>query len=109
MAISPKVPTVLVRIGPNSDVSVLQDLGVQVVLLDERTTPDHVVLVPQRDQYEEILHILGKKAVLSAGSDDEVMTAANCLSMLFRHRLIVGALVPDQMLQEIIKAQEAQR
>ena len=105
----PVTPTVLVRIDRNSALSVLQDAGVQIVLLDERSIPDHVVLVPQRDQYEEILHVLGGKGVLSPGHDDEVLTAANALLMLFRQRLIIGALVPDAILTEIETEQAAQR
>lgn len=105
----PITPTVLVRIDRNSALSVLQDAGVQIVLLDERAIPDHVVLVPQRDQYEEILHVLGDKSVLSPGHDDAAMTAANAILMLFRQRLIIGALVPDAILTEIETQQAAQR
>ena len=105
----PATPTVLVRIDRNSALSVLQDAGVQIVLLDERTIPDHVVLVPQRDQYEEILHLLGDKSVISPGHDDAAMTSANAILMLFRQRLIIGALVPDAILTEIETQQAAQK
>lgn len=104
----PITPTVLVRIDKNSAVSVLQDAGVQIVLLDERTEPDHVVMLPTRDQYEEILLILGDKIVVSIWHDD-AMTAANALATLYRHRLIVGALAPDVTLSEIEQQQAAQR
>lgn len=110
MSTTPPVnPTVLVRIDRNSALSVLQDAGVQVVLLDERAIPDQVILVPRRDQYEEILHVLGGKSVLSPGHDDAIMTASNAIMMLFRQRLIVGALVPDAILTEIEIQQAAQR
>lgn len=104
----PHTPAVLVRIDANSTLSVLQDTGVQIVLLDERVDPEYVVLLPQRDQKEELLLTLGDKYPVSL-RDDHGGTAANALSQLYRRRLIIGTLEPDQILTEIIKAQEAQR
>lgn len=108
MTAHPTTPTVLVRIDKNSAVSVLQDAGVQVVLLDERTDPDYVVLLPQRAQYEEILLILGDKFPVSLWSDHGA-TAANAIAQHLRGKIIVGRLEPDAILSQIQAAQEAQR
>lgn len=104
----PHTPTVLVRINGNSALSVLQDAGVQVVLLDERVDPNFVVLLPQRAQYEEILLILGDKYPVSLWQDHGG-TAENAIAQLLRQRLIVGSLEPDAILSQIQAAQEAQR
>ena len=104
----PMTPAVLVGIDRNSRVYILQDEQVQVVLLDERTDPDVVILLPMRDQAEEMLHVLGDKYPASRSADIG-QTAVNALAQLYHRRIIVGALEPDAALLKITKAQEAQR
>ena len=104
----PHTPTVLIVIDGNSRLSVLQDAGVQIALLDERVDHDAVVLLPQRDQYEEILLVLGDKFPVSLWHDHGA-TAANAIAQLLRHKLIVGSLEPDALLTDITHAQEASR
>jgi hypothetical protein len=108
MTARPHTPAVLIVIDANSRLSVLQDAGVQVVLLDQRVDPDFVILLPQRNQYEEILLTLGDKYPVSLW-DDDGGTAANGIAQLYRKRLIVGSLDPDAIISQIQAAQEAQR
>lgn len=104
----PHTPAVLIVIDANSRLSVLQDAGVQIVLLDERVDPEFVTLLPQRDQKEELLLILGGKYPVSLW-DDHGATAANAIAQLLRHRIVVGTLEPDAILTQITHAQEASR
>ena len=104
----PLTPAVLVLIDRDSRLSILQDEGVQVVLVDERTDPDIVILLPRRDQAEELLLVLGDKYPASR-TDDIGITAANALSQLYRRRILIGQLEPDAILTQITSAQEASR
>jgi hypothetical protein len=104
----PHTPAVLIVIDANGRLSVLQDAGVQIVLLDERVDPEFVTLLPQRDQKEELLLILGGKYPVSLGND-HAGTAANAYAQLLRHRILIGSLEPDAILSQITHAQEASR
>lgn len=104
----PLTPAVLVMIDRNSRLCILQDDGVQVVLVDERADPEVVILVPRRDQAEEMLLVLGDKYPASLRNDFGG-TAANALAQLYRRRILVGSLEPDAILTQIHAAQEAQR
>lgn len=108
MIARPVTPTVLVGIDKNSRLFILQDEGAQVVLLDERVDPDVVILLPRRNQAEEMLHVLGDKYPASP-NEDIGTTAVNALAQLYRRRLVIGQLEPDAALQQIQAAQEAQR
>lgn len=91
----PLTPAVLIRIDRNSCLSVLQDEGAQVVLLDERADPEVVILLPRRDQAEEMLLVLGDKYPASL-NDDFGGTAVNALAQLYRQRILVGKLVQGE-------------
>ena len=95
-------------IDRDSRLSILQDEGVQVVLVDERVDPDVVILLPRRDQAEELPPVLGDKYAASR-TDDIGMTAANALAQLYRRRIIIGQLEPDAILTQITHVQKASR
>lgn len=89
----PLTPAVLVLIDRDSRLSILQDEGVQVVLVDERADPDIVVLLPRSNQAQQLLERIVDK--YPASKDHDIGGAAvNALTQLYRRRIVVGTLVP---------------
>lgn len=100
-------PTVLFVISKNSTLSVLQDAGVQIVFVDERVDPEWVVMVPPVDQKEQLLLTLADMNIVSL-DDDVGKTAANALAQLYRQRLLISRLEPDQLNPPISARKAAQ-
>lgn len=88
---TPFIPAVLVVIDTNSRLSILQDDGVQVVLVDERVDPEVAVLLPRRNQAQLLLERIADKYPASRDHDIEG-AAVNALSQLYRRRIVVGTL-----------------
>lgn len=91
----PLTPAVLVVIDHNSRLSILQDEGVQVVLVDERAEPEMAVLLPRKNQAQELLERIATKYPVSR-DHDIAGAAVNTITQLFYHRIVVGQLVPKQ-------------
>lgn len=90
----PIMPAVLVVIDRDSRLSVLQDEEVQVVLVDERADPDIVVLLPRKNQAQQLLERIADK--YPASCDHDIGDAAiNALTQLYRRRIVVGTLVME--------------
>lgn len=91
----PFMPAVLVVVDRNSCLTVLQDEDVQVVLVDERVDPEIVVMVPRKNQAQLLFERLGDKHVVSK-DHDLCGAAVNAITQLYRRRILVGTLVPEQ-------------
>ena len=90
----PITPAVLIVIDRDSRLSVLQDEGVQVVLVDERADPDIVVLLPRKNQAQQLLERIADK--YPASRDHDIGGAAiNALTQLYRRRIVVGTLLGE--------------
>jgi len=87
----PLVPAVLVVIDQDSRLSILQDDGVQVVLVDERVDPEIAVLLPRKNQAQEMLDLIADKYPISK-DHDLGGAAVNALTQLYRRRIVVGTL-----------------
>jgi hypothetical protein len=84
------IPIVLVRIDSNSRVSVLQGEGsVAIYLLDERSDP-HAVLLPERDQMDEILEAVAAHPLISIRQDDAARTARSTIDRLDGRQVVVA-------------------
>ena len=91
----PMTPAVLVVIDRNSRLSILQDEGVQVVLVDERADPEMAILLPRKNQAQELLERIVHKYPVSRDHDLSG-AAVNAISQLFYHRIVVGELVQKE-------------
>lgn len=90
----PITPAVLIVIDRDSRLSVLQDEGVQVVLVDERADPDVVVLLPRKNQAIELCDRLNGKMVVSP-AEDHAGTAANAVRQLTNLQIITIGLAAE--------------
>lgn len=88
-------PIVLIRIDRNSRITVLQGDGKEfaaIYLLDERMDPN-AVLLPERDQIDEILDVVAEHPLISIRQDDAARTARSTVDRLDAREIVVAGFL----------------
>jgi hypothetical protein len=100
-------PIVLVRIDRNSRITVLQGEGFAAIyLLDERSDP-HAVLLPERNQMDEILDAVASSPLISVRQDDAARTARSAVDRLDGREIVVAGFADPAITSRPMRAKES--
>lgn len=83
-------PIVLIQITERSELVVLQTTGVRIGFIDYRVERDHLTVMPEIEQAEEIMTAIGGLKLISPKEDDKVRTAAATILRIGDKRVIVA-------------------
>jgi hypothetical protein len=87
-------PIVLVEIGPDSKLRILQTSGVQVIVTN-RTIDEAAFLYPEQEQYPDILAAVHDLPAISPGDDDEIGSARAAIRRIHNGLTIVAGTKPN--------------
>ncbi|MBU1306881.1 MAG: hypothetical protein KKF33_15350, partial [Alphaproteobacteria bacterium] len=87
----PVIPTVLVVVNKDSRIELFQDQGVQVAFADERVDTHSLILLPRKNQAQELYDRLDGKIVVSP-AEDHADTAANAVRQIKSLNVIATGL-----------------
>lgn len=85
-------PLVLIEIDENSRLRFLQTTGVRIGFIDYRVEKDHLTVMPEIDQSQELMLAISGLSPISpkSGHDDNVRTAAATILRIGKRGVVVA-------------------
>ena len=85
-------PIVLIQITERSELVLLQTTGVRIGFIDYRVEKDHLTIMPEVDQAEELLTAIGGLTLISPKSDhdDNVKTAVATITRIADRGVVIA-------------------
>lgn len=88
-------PIVLIQITERSELVLLQTTGVRIGFIDYRVEKDHLTIMPEVDQAEELLTAIGGLTLISPKSDhDDLMRTATATILRIGEKRVIVAKGP---------------